>query len=58
VIAALVTLLPHLLAGGASIPWLSLAATLAIVLCVGILAGLIAVRAALRAQLLAALRGK
>ena len=27
VIAALVTLLPHLLAGGASIPWLSLAAT-------------------------------
>jgi len=58
VIAALVTLLPHLLAGGASIPWLSLAATLAIVLCVGLLAGLSAARSALRAPLLAALRGK
>jgi putative ABC transport system permease protein len=58
VIAALVTLLPHLLAGGASIPWLSLAATLAVVLCAGLLAGLASVRAALRAPLLAALRGK
>jgi ABC-type antimicrobial peptide transport system permease subunit len=58
IVAALVTLLPHLLAGGASIPWLSLAATLAIVLCAGLLAGLASVRAALRAPLLAALRGK
>ena len=58
IIAALVTLLPHLLAGGASIPWLSLAATLAIVLAAGLLAGLTAVRAALNAPLLAALRGK
>jgi ABC-type lipoprotein release transport system permease subunit len=58
VIAALVTLLPHLLVGGATIPWLSLAATLVIVLVVGVLAGLAAVQAALNAPLLAALRGK
>jgi putative ABC transport system permease protein len=58
VIAALVTLLPHLLFGGASIPWLSLAVTLVIVLSVGLLAGLAAARAALNAPLLAALRGK
>jgi hypothetical protein len=56
-VAALVTLLPHFLAGGASIPWLSLAATLAVVLVVGLLAGLTAVRAALHAPLLSALRG-
>ena len=56
-VAALVTLLPHLLAGGAAIPWLSLAATLATVLSIGLLAGLAAVRAVLHAPVLAALRG-
>ncbi len=56
-LAALLVLLPQLLAGGAGIPWLSLAATLAIVLAVGLLAGLSAVQATVRAPLLAALRG-
>ena len=55
--AALVTLVPHLLAGGAAIPWFSLCAMLVIVLAVGLLAGTAAVRAVLRAPLLAALRG-
>lgn len=54
--AALVAVLPHWLAGGASVPWLSLAATLSTVLVVGLLAGLLAVRATLRAELLPALR--
>ena len=43
-------------AGGAGVPWLSLAATLALVLVVGLAAGLFAVRATLRAELLPALR--
>jgi putative ABC transport system permease protein len=53
----LVTLVPHLLAGGAAIPWFSLGAMLVIVLAVGLLAGTAAVRAVLRAPLLATLRG-
>jgi ABC-type antimicrobial peptide transport system permease subunit len=56
-IAALVAVWPHLLAGGASLPWRSLAATLVTVLSVGLLAGLLAVRAALATPLLPALRG-
>ncbi|MEX2114570.1 MAG: ABC transporter permease [Pirellulales bacterium] len=56
VFAALVAVLPHWLSGGASVPWLSLAATLSTVLVVGLLAGLFAVRATLRAELLPALR--
>jgi ABC-type antimicrobial peptide transport system permease subunit len=58
VTAALVTVLPHLASGGASIPWASLAGTLGLVLLVGFLAGLAAVRATLRAPLLPALRGE
>jgi ABC-type antimicrobial peptide transport system permease subunit len=58
IVAALVAILPNLLRGTASIPWLSLAGTLAIVLAVGLLAGLAAVRATLRAPLLGALRGE
>jgi hypothetical protein len=57
IVAALVAVLPHLIAGGAAIPWPSLATTLALVLTVGLLAGLAAVRATLTAPLLAALRG-
>ena len=57
VIAALVTLLPHLLAGGAALPWRSIASTLLIVLTVGQLAGLAAARYALRLPLLETLRG-
>lgn len=55
--AALVAVAPHLLEGGARIPWQSLAGTLALVVLVGLLAGLAAVRATLRAPLLPALRG-
>ncbi|MEX2141541.1 MAG: ABC transporter permease [Pirellulales bacterium] len=58
VLAALVAILPNLLQGDASIPWLSLAGTLALVLAVGLLAGLVAVRATIRAPLLEGLRGE
>ena len=57
-VAALVAVLPHLLSGGAAIPWLSLAGTLALVLAVGLLAGLAAVRRVLKAPLLPALRNE
>ncbi len=56
VVAALIAVLPHWLSGGASVPWISLAFTLALVLAVGLGAGLLAVRATLRAELLPALR--
>jgi ABC-type antimicrobial peptide transport system permease subunit len=56
IFAALVAVLPHWIAGGATVPWRSLALTLALVLAVGLLAGLLAVRATLRAELLPALR--
>jgi putative ABC transport system permease protein len=56
-LAALVAVWPHLLAGGASLPWQPLAATLGTVLVVGLTAGLIAVRATLATPLLPALRG-
>ncbi|HEV7225692.1 MAG TPA: FtsX-like permease family protein, partial [Pirellulales bacterium] len=58
VLAALVAVAPHLYAGGALVPWRSLAATLGLVLATGLLAGLLAVRAALSAPLLPALRGE
>lgn len=57
VVSAAVAVLPHFWSGNASIPWVSLAATLGLVLAVGLLAGLTAVRSALRTPLLAALRG-
>jgi hypothetical protein len=52
ILAALVAILPHLVFGGAVVPWTSLGATLALVLAVGLLAGLAAVRAAVAAPLL------
>jgi hypothetical protein len=55
-IAALIAILPQLVGGSASTPWLSLAATLIAVLAVGLTAGLLAVRATLRAPLIPALR--
>ena len=57
VAAALVAILPHVLAGGAAVPWPSLAVLLGTVIVIGILAGLAAVRAMLCAPLVAALRG-
>ncbi len=54
--AALVTTLPHMLAGGASIPLVDLTLLLAVVLLVGCLSSLASVRATLQAPILAALR--
>lgn len=56
-LAALVAILPHIVSGGAAIPWPSLGGTLSTVLVVGLLAGLFAVRAVLTTPLLPALRG-
>jgi ABC-type antimicrobial peptide transport system permease subunit len=58
VLAALIAILPHLLQGGAAIPWGTLTVTLSIVLLVGLAAGMSAVRATLRAPLLPSLRGE
>jgi ABC-type antimicrobial peptide transport system permease subunit len=58
VMASLVAIMPHLLAGGARFAWLSLIGTLALVVAVGFVAGLAAVCAALRAPVIAALRGE
>jgi ABC-type antimicrobial peptide transport system permease subunit len=55
--AALIALVPHLIAGGAHLPWLATTATLGLVLVVGLAAGMMAVRAALAAPVLPALRG-
>ncbi|HPM83186.1 MAG TPA: ABC transporter permease, partial [Candidatus Anammoximicrobium sp.] len=54
--AALVTTLPHMLAGSAEIPLLDLTLLLAVVLVVGCLSSLASVRATLQAPILAALR--
>jgi putative ABC transport system permease protein len=58
ILAAIVAVMPHLLAGGAGIPWPSLAVTLALVVAAGLLASAAAVRATLDAPLLPALRGE
>jgi len=58
VFAALVAVAPHLIAGGAAIPWLWLATTLGAVLAAGMLAGGLAVRSTLQAPLMPALRGE
>jgi putative ABC transport system permease protein len=56
-LAALVSILPQMLFGGARVPLFALAGMLFIVLLVGIATGLLAVRATLRAPVVAALRG-
>ncbi len=56
VLAALLAVLPQMLVRATSLPWASLAGTLAAVLLLGLAAGALAVRAALCAPLLAALR--
>ena len=58
VVAALITVLPHLAAGNASIPWLSLSGTLALVFAVGLLAGLAAVRLATSTRIVEGLRSE
>jgi len=56
ILAALVAILPHLINHDASIPWLSLAVTLALVLAVGLIFGLLAATRVLQAPLLMTLR--
>ncbi len=56
VVAALVALIPHLLAGSASVPWLSLTGTLLAILAAGLTASLVTLRPVLTAPLLTALR--
>ena len=56
--AALLAVSPHLLAGNAAVPWLSLAVTLLLIVVVGTLAAIAAVRRALAAPLLPALKGE
>jgi putative ABC transport system permease protein len=58
VIAALVAVLPHMLAGGAQAPFANLAGLLSLVMFVGILVGWFTVRRVLRLPLLATLRGE
>lgn len=53
---ALVAVLPHLLEGGGSVPWLRLSGLLVLVLAAGLAAGVLAMRLALRTPLLEALR--
>lgn len=57
-LAALFSVLPHMLLGGAHVPLAELAVMLGAVLVVGIVTGLWAVRATLQAPILAALRGE
>ena len=57
-IAAIVTVLPHMLTSGAQVPLADLAIMLGVVLVVGVATGLAAVRATLKAPLVAALRGE
>ena len=56
-LAAATAVLPHALLGGASVPWVELAATLGLVLIVGLLAGAVVVRSVLRMPILGTLRG-
>jgi len=58
VAAALVAVFPHLLSGGAGLPWLALVGLLAAVLAVGLASGSAAVRAALRRPPLESLQGQ
>ena len=51
-LSAMVAVLPHLVFGGAVVPWASLATTLSLVLAAGLAAGSTAVRAAVAAPLL------
>ncbi|HTN74594.1 MAG TPA: FtsX-like permease family protein [Pirellulaceae bacterium] len=58
VLAALIAVLPHMIFGGASIPFADLAIMLGVVLVAGLLTSLLAVRAMLRADIIGALRGE
>ncbi|MEW4563995.1 FtsX-like permease family protein [Bremerella sp. JC770] len=57
VVSALVTVLPHMVFGNASIPFGSLAVMLGVILVVGIVSSSLAVRSALKGNIVPALRG-
>lgn len=57
VISALVTVVPHMIFGNASVPFASLGGMLGVILVVGILSGGLAVRWALKGNIVPALRG-
>ena len=56
IVAALLAVLPHMLGGGAEVPFGELGVMLGLVLLVGIVAGALAAQSTLRVPLLAALR--
>ncbi|MBI1249249.1 FtsX-like permease family protein [bacterium] len=57
VISALVTVVPHMLLGDASVPFVTLGEMLGLILLVGVISGGLAVRSALRGNIVPALRG-
>lgn len=57
VISALITVVPHMLFGNASIPFASLGGMLSVILIVGIVSSSLAVRSALKGNIVPALRG-
>lgn len=57
VLSALVTVVPHMLFGDASVPFASLATMLGVILIVGLISSTLAVRSALRGNIVPALRG-
>jgi len=57
VVSALITVVPHMVFGNASIPFTSLGAMLGVILVVGIVSSSLAVRSALKGNIVPALRG-
>lgn len=57
VISALITVVPHMVFGNASIPFVSLGGMLGVILVVGIVSSSLAVRSALKGNIVPALRG-
>ena len=56
--SALVAVVPHMLLGDASVPWLALSIMLVVICVVGLATGLVSVRAVVRTPVLAALRAE
>jgi ABC-type antimicrobial peptide transport system permease subunit len=58
VIAALFSVVPHILVGNANVPWLQLLILLLVITLVGLITGILAVRSSLKTPLLTALRSE
>ena len=58
IFAALIAVLPHMVVGGASVPFIALGVMIGIVLFVGVTAAYLATASTSRAPLLTALRGE